>query len=188
MPESNIRYDGMLSDSSLHDRRSQLEDLMRKPLLLLGLLVFAAPAWAQSVGIQVGKVLAVDREAHLLVLTDRNVWSMPDSSKGQTHEIAAGDRVEFSYQKVEDGPAVILDIKVTHHASEAGFSEVTEGTVLAFDRSAKLLIMTDKSAWPVGSDKLGLPPGLGAGDRVRIEYKTDEDGHIEVDDLIVIFK
>lgn len=161
---------------------------MRKPILLLCLLVFAAPAWAQSVGIKVGKVLAFDREAHLLVLTDRNVWSLPDSSKGQTKKITAGDRVEFSYQTVEDGPAEILDIKVTHHASEAGFSEVAEGKVLAFDRNAKLLILTDKTTWPLNNEKLGLPPGLGAGDRVRIEYKTDEDGHIEVDDLIVIFK
>ena len=56
---------------------------MRKPILLLCLLVFAAPAWAQSVGIKVGKVLAFDREAHLLVLTDRNVWSLPDSSKSR---------------------------------------------------------------------------------------------------------
>jgi len=161
---------------------------MKTTALLLGLLLVAATAAAQSVGIEVGKVLAVDRSAHLLVLTDRSVWSLADSSKGQAHEIAAGDRVEFSYQKTADGPAAVIEIKVTHHASEVGSTELAEGTVLAFDRSARLLILTDKSVWPLGTRDLGLPPGLGAGDRVRIEYRTDKDGSIEVDDLIVILK
>jgi len=160
---------------------------MRKPLLLLSLLAFAVPAAAQSIGIEVGKVLAFDREAKVLVLTDRSVWSLAEIRAAQTDRLTAGDRVEFSYRDSGDGPTTIIEIKVSHHASETTSDEVAEGTVLAYDRRARLLILTDKSAWPLGALDPGPPPGLGVDDRVRIEYRTGEDGSVEVRDIIVIF-
>jgi len=161
---------------------------MKKLALLFGLLAFAGVAAAQSVGIEVGKVLAIDREAKLLLLTDRSVWTLSTIRDEVIGELAAGDRVEMSYKKSDQGPPMIIQIDVTHHASETGSAESAEGAVLAFDRHANLLILEDKSVWPLADLQPGPPPGLGAGDKVRIEYHTDKDGKISVDDLIVTFK
>ncbi len=161
---------------------------MKKIALLFGLLAFAGVAAAQSVGIEVGKVLAIDREAKLLLLTDRSVWTLSEIRKESIAELAAGDRVEMSYKKSDQGPPAIIQIDVTHHASETGSTESAEGTVLAFDRHANLLVLADKSVWPLAGLEPGPPSGLGAGDKVRIEYHTDKDGKINVDDLIVTFK
>lgn len=161
---------------------------MKKLALLFGFLAFAGIAAAQSVGIEVGKVLAVDREAKLLLLTDRSVWTLSAVRDDVPGQLAAGDRVEFSYKKSAKGPPAVIQIDVTHHASETGGTEAAEGVVLAFDRRAKLLILADKSVWPLAGVEPGPPPGLGVGDHVNIEYHTDKSGKITIDDLIVTFK
>jgi hypothetical protein len=160
---------------------------MTKTALLFALFLCAASAAAASVGIQVGQVLAVDREAQVMLLTDRSAWSMADSSADLVNSLNAGDRVEFSYRKPGDGLAQILKIEVKHRASETGATGVAEGTVLAHDRRAKVLVLVEKSTWPLRGLDSEPPPGLGAGDRVRIEYHNDKDGAVTIDDLIVIF-
>ena len=161
---------------------------MKISALLIGLILIVTQAAAQSVGIEVGKILAVDREAKMLLLTDRSIWSLSEVRNDMPNRLAAGDRVEFSYRKADKGPPAIVELEITHHATESGGTEIAEGTVLAFDRRAQLLILTDKSVWPLAGLDPRPPPGLGAGDRVRIEYHTGKDGSIAVADLIVTFK
>lgn len=160
---------------------------MRKIFIPLGLLAMAASVAAQSVGIEVGRLLAVDREAKLMLLTDRSAWSLAETRRDLVDSLAAGDRVQFSYREAGEGPAVILEIEVAQHAAETGFIDIADDTVLAYDRRAKLLILDDRSAWPLRGLDPAPPPGLGAGDRVRIEYRTDADGKVIIEDLIVIF-
>jgi hypothetical protein len=160
---------------------------MKKIAVLIGLTALAGIATAQSVGIEVGKVLAVDREAKLMVLTDRSAWSLALVRNGMSDELAAGDRVQFSYKTPEEGPPTVIEIDISRHASDTVGTEVAEGTVLAYDRRAELLLLADKSVWPLARLDPGPPPGLGAGDRVRIEYRSGEDGSIDVQDLIVTF-
>ena len=161
---------------------------MKRFLLLFGLLLFAASAAAQTVGIEVGKVLAVDRVAKLMLLTDRSVWSLAEAREDRVADIGAGDRVNFSYRTAEEGPAVILEIEITHHVSETKSIEIADDTVLAYDRREMLLILADKSIWPLRGLDPAPPPGLGAGDRVRIEHRNDEEGRVIIEDLIVIFQ
>ena len=161
---------------------------MKISVLFLALIAVVAQAAAQSVGIEVGKVLAFDREAQLLLLSDRSSWSLAGVRKEMLKQLVAGDRVQFSYRTPDDGPAAVIELEITHHASETGGTEVAEGTVLAFDRRAQLLVLVDKSVWPLAGLDPGPPPGLGAGDRVRIEYRPGKNGSIAVEDLIVTFQ
>ena len=93
-------------------------------------------AAAQSVGIEVGKVLAVDREAQLLLLSDRSAWSLAAVRKEMLSQLTAGDRVQFGYRTPDDGPAAVIEFEITHHASKTAATEVAEDIVLAFDRRA----------------------------------------------------
>ena len=55
-------------------------------------------------------------------------------------------------------------------------ADETEGHVLAYDREAGIIILTDKTVWEVPGD-IALPENLGMGDRVLFEYETaGEDG------------
>jgi len=58
----------------------------------------------------------------------------------------------------------------------AGAQDVTQGTILALDRKAKLLVLTDRTVWALELLKTALPSGIEAGSRVHIEYQGDEDG------------
>ncbi|MCB2136775.1 MAG: hypothetical protein KDE08_12665 [Rhodobacteraceae bacterium] len=48
-------------------------------------------------------------------------------------------------------------------------ADETTGTILAFDRVAKIIVLDDKTIWPLG-DKTELSPDLVAGDTVTILY------------------
>ncbi len=54
--------------------------------------------------------------------------------------------------------------------------DVTEVTLLAYDRKANLLIMKDRTLWQLADLKTPLPDGLASGDRLEIRYESDEDG------------
>ena len=54
--------------------------------------------------------------------------------------------------------------------------DVSQGTILALDRKAKIMVLTDRSSWPLENLKAQAPGALKAGDRVRIEYESSEDG------------
>ena len=60
-------------------------------------------------------------------------------------------------------------------ASLAFAQDIVEGTILAFDRKANVLVFTDKTVWPLEKLESPAPANLNAGDRVRIQYDSNED-------------
>lgn len=139
-----------------------------------------------TVDIAVGTVLAFDRKARTMVLTDRTVWSLVPPSIHIPEGLAAGDRVQFSYKTNEDGVSDILEINITHEPPLPGARSIAKGTVLAFDRKAQLLVFTDKTAWSLANMKTALPLGLNAGDRIEIDYQSDEDGVAVIHDISIL--
>ena len=62
-------------------------------------------------------------------------------------------------------------------------ADTTSGTILAFDRQADVLIMTDKTVWQL-SPKTLIPADLAAGDTVTISFTSlGDDGVASVDSL-----
>ncbi|SNS06417.1 hypothetical protein [Antarctobacter heliothermus] len=62
-------------------------------------------------------------------------------------------------------------------------ADETEGLVLAYDRKANLLVLTDKTIWQLPTT-IDVPADLGAGDRVLLEYQTaGEVGLTAIDSL-----
>lgn len=56
------------------------------------------------------------------------------------------------------------------------FADSTEGHVLAYDRKAGVIVLTDNTTWAIPHE-ITLPADLGQGDRVLFEYDTaGEDG------------
>ena len=53
--------------------------------------------------------------------------------------------------------------------------DITEGKILALDRVAKILVMSDKSVFPLEKMVGDVPEGLNAGDRIEITYDSNED-------------
>lgn len=51
-----------------------------------------------------------------------------------------------------------------------------DGTVLAYDRVAKVLVLADKTTISLGRYEGELPDGLEAGRRVEIDYTANDDG------------
>jgi len=58
--------------------------------------------------------------------------------------------------------------------------------VLVFDRKARILVLTDRTVWELESLKSDLPAGLKAGDRVEIEYESDEEGVSAINSIAII--
>jgi hypothetical protein len=143
---------------------------------LLALTLATAATSALAADIAVGTVLAYDREAQTLVLTDRSVWSLAQVSAAIPGNLASGARVQFSYESDENAVADILQINVIRGAPERGATRTTEGTILAFDREARLLVFDDKSTWSLQGMRSEVPFGLDAGDRIEIEYEPRDDG------------
>lgn len=68
-------------------------------------------------------------------------------------------------------------------AAVPAIADETEGHVLAYDRQAQIIVLTDKTVWAVPAE-LALPDDLGAGDRVLFEYDTaGEDGLTAITDV-----
>ncbi len=62
-------------------------------------------------------------------------------------------------------------------------ADETEGLVLAYDRKAAILVLTDLTVWELPANIL-VPADLGAGDRVLLDYQTaGEDGLTAIDAL-----
>lgn len=61
-------------------------------------------------------------------------------------------------------------------ASQVYAKDVADGTILAFDRKARILIFTDKTVWPLEKMAGELSEILKAGDRIQIIYDADEEG------------
>ncbi len=146
------------------------------PIILCSALLLVAPqVGAQD--ITDGTILALDREAKVLILTDRTTWSLENLKSSLPADLKAGDRIEIKYESDEDGVSAINDIRLLPvKASAPGAPDITDGTVLVFDRKANVIVLTDRTTWSLENLKSSLPAGLKAGDRIRIQYESDEEG------------
>ena len=134
-----------------------------------------------------GTILAFDRKANTLVLSDRTVWPLELLKSPLAAELKAGDRVVILYESDEDGISSIQSVKVmTSEMSKDGPTDVVTGTVLAFDRKSRVLVFTDRSIWPLNDMESPLPDGLQAGDRAEILYESDEDGVAAIKSLRIL--
>ena len=68
-------------------------------------------------------------------------------------------------------------------AAFPALADQTEGLILAFDRQAHTLILTDYSVWQLPSD-MAIPSDLGQGDRIYIDFTSDGDNGIKAISLI----
>lgn len=131
-----------------------------------------------------GTILALDRKAGLLVLTDRSVWALEALKSPLPKELKAGDRIEIVYQSDEEGVSDIEQISLLPPpaaAASTGSSggealDISEGAVIAYDRKANVLVLKDRTVWALELLESPVPAGVKNGDRVRIEYQSDEEG------------
>lgn len=62
-------------------------------------------------------------------------------------------------------------------------ADETTGLILAYDRQANILILTDKTVWELPGE-LAVPADLGHGDRVILAYESaGEDGLTAITEL-----
>lgn len=62
------------------------------------------------------------------------------------------------------------------------FANSVEGTVLAFDRKAALLVLNDKTVWTLEGAEAAVPSDLKAGDKIKIDFETaGEEGITKID-------
>lgn len=67
--------------------------------------------------------------------------------------------------------------------------DISQGTVLAYDRKANILVLTDRSVFPLEKLEGSVPSGLKSGDRVEIKYDSNEDdGITKISSISVISK
>ncbi len=155
-------------------------------LALAALIGLSASATAFAADTTIGNVLAFDRKANTLVLTDRTVWSLAGKTARLPDGLAAGDRVQLIYESDEEGVSDILEINVVRETLSRGQSDSVEGTVVAFDRKANRLVLSDRTAWSLEGIKHAPPAALKAGDRIEIEYESDEDGILVVHEIKIL--
>ena len=58
-------------------------------------------------------------------------------------------------------------------------TDVIESIVLAHDRVANVIVLKDKTVWPLDLLTQPLPDDLRAGDKVEIRYESNEDDGIQ---------
>ncbi|PTX55752.1 hypothetical protein C8N43_0394 [Litoreibacter ponti] len=76
---------------------------------------------------------------------------------------------------------IVFAAALAASAALPAFADETEGHVLAYDRKAGIIVLTDKTVWEVPGE-ISLPADLGRGDRVLFEYETaGEDGLTALD-------
>ena len=52
------------------------------------------------------------------------------------------------------------------------YADETEGHVMAFDRVANIIVLTDKTVWQIGAD-VPVPADLASGDRVLLDFASE---------------
>lgn len=62
--------------------------------------------------------------------------------------------------------------------------DIAEGTVVAFDRKANVIVLNDKTVWSLDKLQAPLPEALKAGDRIEINYRSNEDDGVTAIDAI----
>lgn len=157
----------------------QLSIILFSALLLNGLPVAA--------DVTDGTVLAHDRKSQTLILTDRTVWALETMESPLPAGLKAGDRIEINYDSDEEGVSDIRNIRILPAAkTTAGASDVTTGTLLVFDRKANILVLTDRTVWALEAMMSDFPVGLRAGDRIEIEYESDEEGVSAINRILIL--
>lgn len=159
--------------------------------LLVSIALFGAMSCAMPLAsaqdITDGTILALDRKAKRMVLTDRTVWPLESLKSSLPANLKAGDRVRISYESDEEGISAINEIDlVPADAPRSSAGDVSEGTVLVYDRKARVLVLTDRSVWSLEALKAQAPAGLKAGDRVQIQYESDEEGVSAINSIEVL--
>ena len=166
--------------------------MKKKVLSILSAAMLLTAPLAMAMDTAQGTVLAHDRKAGTLVFSDKTVWSLDELSAALPANLKAGDRVEIQYDSDEDGVGKIYSITILSRelpiATQAGAQDMMEGTVLALDRKAKALVLTDKTVWSLMELASTLPSGLKAGDRVEIQYESDEDGVTSISSIKILSK
>jgi hypothetical protein len=155
-----------------------MQDIMETQLsIALFITILCATAKAADGDSTAGNVLALDRKAGLLFLTDRSVWSLDMLRTPLPDNLNAGERVDISYKSDEDGISEIRHIRIPGPEKiTTGVADIIEGTVLAFDRRENVVVLTDRTVWRLELSKSPVPSALTFGDRIRIEYDSDEEG------------
>jgi len=149
---------------------------LRLPIIFLPALLFTS-FQVVAEDVSQGTILALDRKAKIMILTDRSVWPLETAKSEVPVGLIAGNRVEIRYESDEGGVTAINEIHLLPVILPGrSVSDVSEGTVLVYDRKARMLILTDRTSWPLENLKAEAPGALKAGDRVRIEYESSEDG------------
>lgn len=75
---------------------------------------------------------------------------------------------------------ILIAAALAVSAAVPALADETEGLVLAFDRKAGVIVLTDKTVWTLPGT-VAVPEDLGRGDRVLFEYETaGEDGLTEI--------
>jgi hypothetical protein len=160
-----------------------------KPIRLLifanALLLASTSVFSQDT-IQ-GKVLAYDRMAKILVLTDHTAWSMADLLEPEPIGLKAGDRVEIRYQPDESDVSSIENIVlIRDKAMTKSKQNRVEGTIMVLDLATMALILNDRSIWSLHHLQSELPAGLKSGDRVEIIYESDANGVSSISSIRVL--
>lgn len=75
--------------------------------------------------------------------------------------------------------AVTLALPLVALAGAAS-ADLLEGTVLAHDRVARVIVMKDRSVIPLDNLESELPADLVAGDRIAVSFDSNEDDGIRV--------
>jgi hypothetical protein len=156
------------------------------PFILLPALLFAT-FQAAAEDVSQGTILALDRKAKVMILTDRTVWPLETAKSEVPVGLIAGNRVEIRYESDEEGISAINEIRLLPVIMPGrSAADVSEGTVLLYDRKARILVLTDRTKWPLESLKAEAPGALKAGDRVRIDYESDEEGISAINSIEII--
>ena len=58
--------------------------------------------------------------------------------------------------------------------------DITNGTILAFDRQANVIVFTDKTVWHLEKLESAVPGNLKAGERIDNNYESNEDEGVTV--------
>jgi hypothetical protein len=65
-------------------------------------------------------------------------------------------------------------------AALPAFADQSQGTILAFDRLAHVIVLTDKTVWNLPSDMV-LPGDLAQGDQVLFDFESGgENGIVKI--------
>ena len=59
-------------------------------------------------------------------------------------------------------------------------ADLLDGTVLAYDRKARIIVFEDKSVMPLANLQGEIPEDLVAGDRIEVSFESNEDDGIYV--------